>query len=80
MSRQSYDGDIRSVTRLVNRILSAFLGDVAGMISAILIGTTGGPAFSGRTSLYQFFGYLGSFCGSVLIMRVLVVIFSDGLN
>ena len=76
----SDDGDIRSVTRLVNRILLAFIGGVAGLISAILIGITGGPAFSGRTSLYQFFGYFGLFCSSVLIMRVLVAIFRDGLN
>lgn len=72
--------DLRPITTLVNRILLAFTGGVVGLISALLIGIKGGPAFSGGTSLYQFFGYFGLFCSSVLIMRVLVAIFRDGLN
>ena len=76
----SDEGAIRSVTSLLNRVLLAFMGGVAGVISAILIGISGGPAVSGRTSLYQFFGYFGLFCSRVLIMRVLVAIFRAGLN
>jgi ubiquinone biosynthesis protein len=76
----SSEEDIRPVTTLVNRVLLAFIGGVVGLISAILIGIPGGPAFTGKTSLYQFLGYFGLFCGSVLIMRVLVAMFRDGLN
>ena len=37
-------------------------------------------AFTGTTSLYEFFGYFGLFCSTVLIMRVLVAVLRDGLN
>ena len=40
----------------------------------------GGPHFTGDTSLFQFFGYFGLFCATVLIMRVIVAILRDGLN
>ena len=73
-------GSFRSITTHVNRILLAFIGGVVGVMSVILVGVSGEPAFSSRTSLYQFFGYFGLFCSSVLFMRVLVAIFRDGLN
>jgi hypothetical protein len=31
-------------------------------------------------SLFQFFGYFGLFCATVLILRVIVAILHDGLN
>ena len=40
----------------------------------------GGPPFTGDTSLFQFFGYFGLFCATVLILRVIVAILRDGLN
>jgi hypothetical protein len=46
----------------------------------MLLGIKGGPEFTGETSLYEFFGSFGLFCGTVLIMRVLVAILRDGLN
>ena len=46
--------------------------------SVMLIGTDEGPEFTGTTSLYEFFGYFGLFCSTLLIMRVLVSIFRDG--
>lgn len=58
----------------------AFLGGVVEMISVILIGIEGGPPFTGVTSLYEFFGYFGLFCSTVLVLRVLVAIIRDGLN
>jgi ubiquinone biosynthesis protein len=76
----SVDEDVRVVTRLVNRVLLAFLGGVVGIISVVLIGIKGGPEFTGQTSLYEFFGYFGLFSSTVLVMRVLVSIFHDGLN
>jgi hypothetical protein len=72
--------DVRTVTTLVNRVLLAVIGGAVAVISVLLIGTTGGPAFTGGTNLYQFFGYFGRACNTVLIMRVLVAILRDGLN
>jgi ubiquinone biosynthesis protein len=76
----SVDEDVRTVTKLVNRILLASIGGAVGIISVILIGIKGGPVFTGRTSLYEFFGYFGLFCSTILVMRVLVAIFRDGMN
>jgi hypothetical protein len=49
------------------------------LLSVMLLGTPGGPNFTGDTSLVQFFGYFGLFCATVLILRVIVAI-RDGLN
>jgi len=76
----SSDRDERILTRWVNRIVLAFAGGAVGLISVLLIGTRGGPPFSGDTSLFQFFGYFGLFCSTVLIMRVLVTVLRDGIN
>jgi ubiquinone biosynthesis protein len=72
--------DVRVLTTWVNRAVLAFLGGVTGIISVALLAIRGGPAFSGTTSLYQFFGYFGLFCSSVLVLRVLVAILHDGVN
>jgi ubiquinone biosynthesis protein len=72
--------DVRTVTTLVNRVLLAVIGGAVGVISVVLIGIKGGPTFTGGTSLYQFFGYFGVACSTVLIMRVLVAILREGLN
>jgi len=72
--------DVGVVTRLLNRVVLAFLGGVVGVMSAILLGIDGGPDFTGDTSLFQFFGYFGLFCSTVLVMRVLVAVFHDGTN
>ena len=66
------------LTRLLNRVVLAFLGFGVGVMSVGLIAIKGGPEFTGRTSLYEFFGYFGLFCSTVLIMRVLIAIFRDG--
>jgi ubiquinone biosynthesis protein len=76
----SDDEDVRTVTMLVNRGVLAGLGAVVGLLSVMLLGTPGGPPFTGDTSLFQFFGYFGLFCASVLILRVIVAILHDGLN
>jgi hypothetical protein len=41
-----------------------------GVLSVMLLGTQGGPPFTGDTSLFQFFGYFGLFCATVLTLRV----------
>ncbi len=68
------------LTKLVNRVVLAFLGGAVGLLSAVLLVSTSGPAFTGTTSLFQFFGYFDLFCASVLILRVLVAVLVDRLN
>jgi ubiquinone biosynthesis protein len=80
ISLLSDEDDVRAVTRLVNRGVLAVLGSVVGLLSVMLLGTPGGPPFTGDTSLFQFFGYFGLFCASVLILRVIVAVMHDGLN
>jgi hypothetical protein len=72
--------DVRTVTRLLNRVVLAGLGGIVAVLSVMLLGTGGGPPFTGDTSLFQFFGYFGLFCATVLILRVIVAILRDGLN
>ena len=50
------------------------------VLSVMLLGTQGGPPFTGDTSLFQFFGCFGLFCATVMILRVLVAMLRDGLN
>jgi hypothetical protein len=50
--------DVRTVTRLLNRAVLAGVGGVVGLLSVLLLGTQGGPPFTGDTSLFQFFGLL----------------------
>jgi ubiquinone biosynthesis protein len=72
--------DVRTITRLLNRVVLAGLGGLVGLLSVMLLGTQGGPPFTGDTSLFQVFGYFGLFCATVLILRVIVAILRDGLN
>jgi len=72
--------DQRFLTRMTNRIVLAFLGGVVGLLSVMLLGTSGGPPFTGETSVFQFFGYFGLFCATVLILRVLVAVLHDRSN
>lgn len=80
MSLFAAEPDRLFLTTPVNRAVLAFLGGAVGLLSAILLVSTGGPAFTGTTSLFQFFGYFGLFCGTVLILRVLVAVLGGRLN
>ena len=80
VSLLSDEGDLRAITRLLNRVVLAVLGSVVGVLSVMLLGTPGGPPFTGDTSLFQFFGYFGLFCATVLILRVIVAVLHDGVN
>jgi hypothetical protein len=53
---------------------------VSGAGRAPVEAVKGGPPFTGDTSLFQFFGYFGLFCATVLILRVIVAILRDGLS
>ena len=72
--------DARFVTRLVNRVVMAFLAGAIGLISVGLIAIEGGPPFSGDTGLLRVLGYFGLFCATVLAMRVIVAVLRDGMN
>ena len=72
--------DTRFVTKLVNRVVLAFLAGAIGLLSVGLIAIEGGPAFSSATSLLRVLGYFGLFCATVLAMRVIVAVLRDGLN
>jgi ubiquinone biosynthesis protein len=61
-------------------VVLAVLGSIVGVLSVMLLGTRGGPPFTGDTSLFQFFGYFGLFCATVLILRVIVAVLHDGVN
>jgi ubiquinone biosynthesis protein len=71
------EADVRVITKLVNRVMLAVLGGVVGVVSVILLGTSGSPPFTGDTSLFQFFGYFGLFCATTLILRAIM---HDGLS
>jgi ubiquinone biosynthesis protein len=49
--------DRRFVTELLNQVLVAFFAAAAGVIAALLLGTTSGPALTSDVSLFQVFGY-----------------------
>ena len=72
--------DVEVLTRFLNRGVLAFLGGIVGILSVILLTSHAGPLLTGTTSLYEFFGYFGLFCATVLILRVLVAVVRDGLN
>jgi ubiquinone biosynthesis protein len=76
----SDEHDERIVSKLVNRLVLAFLAGAIGLVSVGLIAIDGGPAFSNTTSLFRVFGYFGLFCATVLSMRVIVAVLRDGLN
>ena len=76
----SDEHDERVVSRLVNRLVLAFLAGAIGVVSVGLIAIESGPVFSNNTSLFQVFGYFGLFCATVLAMRVIVAVLRDGLN
>jgi ubiquinone biosynthesis protein len=74
------DHDEAVVSKLVNRVVLAFLAGTIGLFSVGLLAIEGGPEFLGQTSLLQVFGYFGLFCATVLAMRVIVAVLRDGLN
>jgi ubiquinone biosynthesis protein len=72
--------DVRLLATWLNRAVLAFLGFSSGLISVLLLQAPNSPPFSGTTTLFQFFGYFGLFCSTVLLLRVLVAILHDGVN
>lgn len=76
----SSEEDTRFVSKVVNRGVLAFIGGMLGLISAVLLTTSGGPTFAGEVSLVEFVGYLGLFGSAVLMLRVVAAVVREGLN
>jgi ubiquinone biosynthesis protein len=56
-------------------VLLTVLGATAGLMAVLLLGTTGGPEATDRLGLYQLLGYFLLVISSVLVLRVLVLVF-----
>lgn len=74
------DDDTTFVSKMVNRGVLAFIGTVLGVISTMLVVSSGGPEFVAEVSLLNFFGYLGLFGAVVLMLRVVAAVVREGLN
>ncbi|MEU6716623.1 AarF/UbiB family protein [Nonomuraea sp. NPDC046802] len=69
------DRDRRFVTGLLHQVLLTVLGATAGVMAVMLLGTEGGPLVLGSTSLFQLIGYNLLVIASILVLRVLALIF-----
>jgi ubiquinone biosynthesis protein len=67
--------DRRYATGLLQQLLLTVLGATAGLMAALLLGTSEGPAVTPNVRLYQLIGYFLLIVSSVLVLRVLVLIF-----
>ncbi|MGW5683193.1 ABC1 kinase family protein [Nonomuraea sp. NPDC003754] len=64
------------VTHLLHQTLLTVLGATAGLMAVLLLGTEGGPVvIAGQMSLFQLIGYNLLVVSSVLVLRVLILIF-----
>jgi ubiquinone biosynthesis protein len=69
--------DRRVVTGLTHQFLLAFLGAATGVVAALLLGAPGGPKIAPSVTLFQLFGYNLLIVASVLVLRVLFLIFRN---
>lgn len=70
--------DRRYATGLLEQVLLTVLGATAGIMATLLLGATGGPVVTGGTTLFQLLGYFLLVISSILVLRVLVVVFRRG--
>jgi ubiquinone biosynthesis protein len=69
------DRDRVLVTGLLHQALLTVIGAAAGVMSVLLLGTTGGPRITTTLGLFPLLGYGLLVVAVVLVLRVLVVIF-----
>jgi len=69
--------DRQVVTGLTHQVLLAFLGAVMGIVAALLLGAPGGPKIAPTVSLFQLIGYNLLIVASILVLRVLFLIFRN---
>ncbi|MFL6112266.1 MAG: AarF/ABC1/UbiB kinase family protein, partial [Catenulispora sp.] len=67
--------DRQVITGLVHQALITVLAATSGLMGVLMIGREHGPMVGTNVSLYQFLGYSFLAVGSVLALRVLVVVF-----
>ncbi|MFC7587182.1 ABC1 kinase family protein [Nonomuraea antimicrobica] len=68
--------DRRFVTGLLHQVLLTVLGATAGVMAVVLLGSEGGPvALPPTTTLFQLIGYNLLVISSILVLRVLALIF-----
>ena len=70
--------DRRYATGLLEQLLLTVLGATAGIMGALLLTANGGPIVTGGTTLHQLLGYFLLVISSILVLRVLVVVFRRG--
>jgi ubiquinone biosynthesis protein len=73
-------GDVRIVTRLVNRVVLGLIAASLGVGSVLLLGVDAGPEVSDDVRLNQILGYLGLVGAGVLSLRVIAGVIREGLN
>ena len=67
---------VLALAGVARRLLGLRFGIVRTLLAGVLLlGTTGGPAVTTRLGLYQLLGYFLLVISSVLVLRVLVLIF-----
>jgi ubiquinone biosynthesis protein len=67
--------EIGVLERLLNRVVLTMLSIGVGLVSVLLLGTTGGPTLTTiGVSLYEVLGWIGLSMGVILLLRVLLAV------
>jgi ubiquinone biosynthesis protein len=67
--------EIGVLERLLNRVVLTLLSIGVGLVSVLLLGTTGGPTFNAiGVTLYELLGWIGLSMGVILLLRVLLAV------
>lgn len=67
--------DRRLLTGMLHQVLLAFIGATAGIMSVLLLASSGGPRFVGEVTLFQAFGYNLLLISALIGLRLLFTIF-----
>lgn len=73
----SDERDVGLVTHLVGLVVLAFLGAAVGLMSVLLLSTSGGPALGSGIRVFHLFGYIGLVISITLFLRVIVMVVRD---
>lgn len=72
--------DRKLIVGLVNQVVLAFLGGVAGIMAVVLLANPGGPQVAESITLYEIFGFNLILISAILFLRVLYVVFAGKRN
>jgi len=71
----AYPDEIRTLERLLNRAVMAFLSVGIGVVSVLLLGSEGGPQVSGiDVPLFSVLGWAAMILATILLLRVLLAV------